>query len=47
VLPSFSLSPATLATIETYTRQLARALNVIGLMNVQYAIQRGQVFVLE
>ena len=34
-------------TIEDYTVRLARALNVIGLMNVQYAIQNGVVYVLE
>ena len=39
VLPSFSLPKNVLATIEEYTTQLARALNVIGLMNVQYAIK--------
>ncbi len=47
VLPAQSLSPQTLATIEDYTIRLARALNVIGLMNVQYAIQDGKVYVLE
>ncbi|MGC2662362.1 MAG: carbamoyl-phosphate synthase large subunit [Bryobacteraceae bacterium] len=47
VLPSISLSPDVLAVIERYTVQLARALNVIGLMNVQYAIKSGDVYVLE
>jgi carbamoyl-phosphate synthase large subunit len=47
VLPSFSLSKQTLETIERYTTQLALRLNVIGLMNVQYAIKDGEVFVLE
>src|SRR5437868_1332279 len=47
VLPPQSLSAATLRTIEDYTVRLAKALNVIGLMNVQYAIQNGKVFVLE
>src|SRR5436305_3538801 len=47
VLPPQSLSPELLATIEDYTVRLARALNVIGLMNVQYAIQNGTVYVLE
>ncbi|HEX3682474.1 MAG TPA: carbamoyl-phosphate synthase large subunit [Bryobacteraceae bacterium] len=47
VLPAYSIPAATLQTIEEYTAKLARALNVIGLMNVQYAIQRGQVYVLE
>ena len=36
------LATQALATIEDYTVQLARALNVIGLMNVQYAIQNGE-----
>jgi carbamoyl-phosphate synthase large subunit len=47
VLPPQSLSETILATIQDYTVRLARALNVIGLMNVQYAIQNGKVFVLE
>ena len=47
VLPPQSLSAEILATIEDYTVRLAKALNVIGLMNVQYAIQNGKVYVLE
>ena len=47
VLPPQSLSPEILATIEDYTVRLAKALHVIGLMNVQYAIQNGKVYVLE
>ena len=47
VLPPQSLSPETLRTIEDYTVRLAKALHVIGLMNVQYAIQNGVVYVLE
>src|SRR5665811_49814 len=47
VLPSQSLPAANVRTIEDYTVRLARALNVIGLMNVQYAIQNGVVYVLE
>ncbi len=47
VLPPISIAKETLATIQDYTAKLARALNVIGLMNVQYAIQNGKVFVLE
>ena len=34
-------------TIRKYTRKLAMALNVIGLVNIQFAIQRGKVFVIE
>ncbi len=47
VLPSVDLSPKVLATIREYTFKLARALRVIGLMNVQYAIQRDKVYVIE
>src|SRR5262249_10331154 len=47
VLPATSLSEETLATIRRYTERLARALNVIGLMNVQYAVKDGTVYVLE
>src|SRR5579864_4638493 len=47
VLPPVSLSPAVLAKIRDYTKRLAKALQVVGLMNVQYAIQRETVYVLE
>ncbi len=47
VLPPVSLSPKVLETIRDYTKRLAIALKVIGLMNVQYAIQRDTVYVLE
>jgi carbamoyl-phosphate synthase large subunit len=47
VLPPQSLAEQNIRTIEDYTVRLARALNVIGLMNVQYAIQNGTVYVLE
>jgi carbamoyl-phosphate synthase large subunit len=47
VLPSQSLSEETLGTLEEYTVRLAKALHVVGLMNVQYAIQNGKVYVLE
>ena len=47
VLPPQSIPEATLRTIEDYTVRLAKALHVIGLMNVQYAIQNGMVYVLE
>ena len=42
-----SLSPSVLARIRDYTKRLAKALQVVGLMNVQYAIQRDTVYVLE
>ncbi len=47
VLPPHSLPAEVIETIKSYTRRLARALNVIGLMNAQYAIQNGAVYVLE
>jgi carbamoyl-phosphate synthase large subunit len=47
VLPAVDLSPGVLATIRDYTFRLARALKVIGLMNIQYAIQRDKVYVIE
>src|SRR6202167_5954163 len=47
VLPSVTLKPSILERIRDYTSRLARALKVVGLMNVQYAIQRDTVYVLE
>ena len=47
VLPSVTLKPSVLERIRDYTSRLARALHVVGLMNVQYAIQRDTVYVLE
>jgi carbamoyl-phosphate synthase large subunit len=46
-LPSVSLSPTVLEQIRTWTIQLAKALNVVGLMNIQFAAQGEQVFILE
>jgi carbamoyl-phosphate synthase large subunit len=47
VLPAVDLSDDVLRTIRAHTRKLAMALNVIGLVNIQFAIQRGKVFVIE
>ena len=47
VLPSVDLSEDVLQTIREYTRKLAMALNVRGLVNIQFAIQRGTVYVIE
>src|SRR6202048_3012041 len=47
VLPPVRLSSSVLARIRDYTKRLAKALQVVGLMNVQYAIQRDTVYVLE
>jgi carbamoyl-phosphate synthase large subunit len=46
-LPPHSLEPATIAELERQTRELALALKVVGLMNVQFAIKDGDVYVLE
>ena len=46
-LPPYSLSAETIAEIKRQTALMARALNVKGLMNVQFAIQNGDVYVLE
>ena len=46
-LPARSLSPAMIAELERQTREMALALNVVGLMNVQYAIKDGVIYVLE
>ena len=46
-LPPRSLSPEMLAALEAQTRRLALALDVVGLMNVQYAIKDGDIYVLE
>jgi carbamoyl-phosphate synthase large subunit len=47
VLPPHSLPAAEIATIEDYSVRLAKALRVVGLMNAQYAIKDGVVYVLE
>src|SRR6266446_1513876 len=47
VLPAVDLSDDVLQTIREYTRKLAMALSVRGLVNIQFAIQRGRVFVIE
>ncbi len=46
-LPPYSLTPATIAEIERQTVALARALEVVGLMNVQFAVKGGDIYVLE
>ena len=47
VLPAVDLTADVLETIRAYTRRLAKALSVIGLVNIQFAIQRGVVYVIE
>ena len=46
-LPPHSLEPKLIAEIERQTRELALALKVVGLMNVQFAIKDGTVYILE
>jgi carbamoyl-phosphate synthase large subunit len=46
-LPPNSLTAETQAELREQTRKLAKALNVIGLMNIQFAIQNGIIYVLE
>jgi carbamoyl-phosphate synthase large subunit len=47
VIPPPNLSRETVAVIEEYTRRIAHALDVRGLINVQYAVKGNQVFVIE
>ena len=47
ILPSLNISEAHLATIKDYTRKIAEAMHVCGLMNMQYAIEGDTVYVLE
>ncbi|MCU0524192.1 MAG: carbamoyl-phosphate synthase large subunit [Elainella sp. Prado103] len=46
-IPTISLSEPVLETIRTWTVKLAQSLQVIGLMNIQYAVQGEQVYILE
>eukprot|EP00741_Cyanophora_paradoxa_P010009 tig00000157_g9695.t1 len=46
-IPTQSLSPATLATIRDWTIRIAKELKVVGLMNIQWAVQGEKVFILE
>jgi len=47
VIPPYSLSTETMAVLTDYSRRIADALGVVGLLNVQYAVKNGQVFVIE
>jgi carbamoyl-phosphate synthase large subunit len=46
-LPPHSLKPHIVADLERQTIELAKALNVVGLMNVQFAIQNDDIYILE
>ncbi|MBP3594969.1 MAG: carbamoyl-phosphate synthase large subunit [Lachnospiraceae bacterium] len=47
ILPSVHISPENVETIKEYTRKIAEEMHVKGLMNMQYAIENGKVYVLE
>ena len=47
ILPPRGLTEKQIDTIKDYTRRIAREMHVVGLMNMQYAIEDGKVFVLE
>ncbi len=47
VLPAFNLTPLAVTTMEFYAEKIARALDIRGLINIQFAIKGGQVFVIE
>ena len=47
VIPPVAITDAQIATIEEYTRRIAVEMKVVGLMNIQYAIYKGEVFILE
>ncbi len=46
-LPPYSLDAATVAELKRQTEVMAKALNVVGLMNVQFAVKDGEIFVIE
>ena len=47
VLPAFNLTPLEVTTMEFYAEKIARALDIRGLINIQFAIKNGKVFVIE
>lgn len=47
IIPPVTITEENLKTIKDYTRKIAESLHVCGLMNMQYAIEDGKVFVLE
>ena len=47
VLPAFNLPPLTVTTMEYCAEKIARALNIKGLINIQFAIKDGKVYVIE
>ncbi|MFT4204719.1 MAG: ATP-grasp domain-containing protein [Chitinophagaceae bacterium] len=47
VLPAFNLTPLEIDTMAVYAEKIAKALNIKGLINIQYAIKDGKVYVIE
>ena len=47
VLPAFNLTPLVVHTMEEYAEKIARKLNIKGLINIQFAIKNGKVYVIE
>ncbi len=47
IIPSVHITPENVETIKDYTRKIAEEMHVKGLMNMQYAIENGKVYVLE
>ena len=47
VLPEFNLTPLVVTTMRDYAKRIAVALNIKGLINIQFAIKNGNVFVIE
>ncbi len=47
VLPAFNLTPLEVDTMAIYAEKIAKALNIKGLINIQYAIKDGKVYVIE
>lgn len=47
VLPAFNLTPMEVTTMEFYSEKIARALDIRGLINIQFAIKDGTVYVIE
>jgi len=47
VLPAFNLTPLEVTTMEFYAEKIARALSIKGLINIQFAIKDGKVYVIE
>lgn len=47
VLPAFNLSPMEVDTMASYAEKIAKALEIRGLINIQFAIKEGKVYVIE